>query len=257
MPPRNIWTEKEMILALDLYFRLPFGRLNSSTPEVKELAVLIGRTNNSVALRLVNYAACDPYIINSGRKGMPAGKKTCMPYWERFAENREELFYLAAIYRAEYSKQTIEKELHIMPKDFVGKEREAVIKQRVNQKAFHDMIFANYENRCAITGINIPSLLIASHIVPWADNVKERLNPANGICLSALYDKAFDKGLIGIRPDDYSIILSKELMSYNKEDFFKKHFLEIENKNIILPIEHEPQKEFLDYHINNIFAKHN
>lgn len=70
---RNEWTKDEMILALDLYYKLPFGKLSKNTSEVKELATLIGRTPSSVALRLTNYAACDPYIINSGRKGMVSG----------------------------------------------------------------------------------------------------------------------------------------------------------------------------------------
>ena len=89
---RNLWTDEEMILALDLYFKLPFGRLNRTTPEVKELAALIGRTNNSVALRLVNYAACDPYIRETGRTGMTSGMGKCMPFWNYFSNNKEELF---------------------------------------------------------------------------------------------------------------------------------------------------------------------
>ena len=68
------WTREELILTLSIYFQLPFGRLNRNTKEVKELAKIIGRSYNSAALRLVNFAACDPYIINSGRTGMPAGR---------------------------------------------------------------------------------------------------------------------------------------------------------------------------------------
>ena len=89
---RNVWTRDELILALDLYFRLPFGRLNRTTPEVIELAYLIGRTNNSVALRLVNFAACDPVIIESGRTGMPGGVSICKPIWDEFLDRKEDLF---------------------------------------------------------------------------------------------------------------------------------------------------------------------
>ncbi len=70
MARSNLWTDDEMIVVLELYFKLTFGRLNRNTPEVKALAQLIGRSDNSVALRLVNYAACDPYILNSGRHGV-------------------------------------------------------------------------------------------------------------------------------------------------------------------------------------------
>lgn len=89
---RNLWTRDELILVLDLYFRLPFGRLNRSTPEVMELANLIGRTNNSVALRLVNFAACDPVIIESGRTGMSGGLSICKPIWDEYSENEKICF---------------------------------------------------------------------------------------------------------------------------------------------------------------------
>lgn len=68
--PRNLWTREELVVTLALYFQLPFGRLNYATKEVIDLANILGRTSNSVALRLSNFAACDPYIINSGRHGM-------------------------------------------------------------------------------------------------------------------------------------------------------------------------------------------
>ncbi|MGM9813258.1 MAG: hypothetical protein ACI30V_10525 [Muribaculaceae bacterium] len=64
-----------MILALALYFKIPFGRMNDTTPEVAALANLIRRSPNSVAIRIGNYAACDPYILATGRKGMPGSEK--------------------------------------------------------------------------------------------------------------------------------------------------------------------------------------
>ena len=252
---RILWTDDEMILALDLYFKLPFGRLNHTTPEVIDLANMIGRTNNSVALRLSNYAACDPYILNSGRHGMSSGVDRCQPYWDKYSENREKLFLDAENIRAKYKKVDIEKHLSISKEDFVGYERDAVIKQRVNQNAFREMVLANYENRCAITCINLPQLLIASHIIPWAKDEKERINPENGICLSPLYDMAFDKGLIGVRTD-YTIILSKEIKEHKNEPFYEKYFASIGDKSIRLPLEHIPNKNFLEYHLENIFAKH-
>lgn len=254
--PRNLWTDDEMILALDLYFKLPFGRLNSTTPEVKKLAELIGRTNNSVALRLVNYAACDPYIRETGRTGMTSGMDKCMPYWNHFANNKEELFLRAEEIKAKLTKKPIEQILSLTPTDFVGKERETVIRQRVNQSSFRSMILANYNEKCAITGICIPQLLVASHIIPWADSESERLNPENGICLSPLYDKAFDRGLIGIRTD-YTIVISNELKEFHKKEFYSSFFAPIENNTITLPEEHAPNKLFLEYHLEHIFKLHN
>ena len=256
MAQRNLWSDDEMIIVLDLYFKLPFGRLNKNTPEVKALAKLIDRTDNSVALRLVNYAACDPYILSSGRHGMASGRDRCMPYWNQYANDKEGLFLKAEEIRAKLSKTSIEKLLDINPEDFVGKERAAVIKQRVNQSSFRAMILGNYENKCAVTGIDIPELLIASHIVPWSIDETNRLNPSNGICLSPLYDKMFDKGLIGIS-EDYSIQLSYELKQRAGKDFYNNHIGFIADRKLRLPIEHLPDPAFLEYHYNNIFAPHN
>lgn len=65
------------------------------------------------------------------------------------------------------------------------------VKTRVNQNVFRQMVMANYAGKCAITGIDIPDLLVASHIVLWRVNENERLNPENGICLSPLYNRAY------------------------------------------------------------------
>lgn len=254
---RKDWTEEEMILSLDLYYKLPFSRINKNNPEVQSLAALIGRTSSSVALRLANYAACDPYIVNSGRKGMTSGIGKCKPFWDYYASNMEELFLRAETIKASMVAKPIEDVLDINPSDFVGKEREAVIKQRVNQNSFRSIILANYNERCAISGLSVPQLLVASHIIPWSDDVTNRLNPANGICLSPLYDQAFDKGYISIRPDDYTVMISNELRGYKRCDFYQGFFLLFENKPICLPDKHMPNPKFLEYHINNIFVAHN
>ena len=243
-----------MILALSVYFQLPFGRLNHTTPEVKELARILGRSENSAALRLVNFAACDPYIINSGRTGMTSGIGVCMPIWEEFYEDRERLFSEALRIKAALLHKSVEETLHLTASDLEGKERTAVIRQRVNQSVFRSMILYNYEERCAITGINIPELLVAGHIIPWADSSpQQKLSPENGICLSALYDKAFDKGLITISPDDYTICLSSALQEYETQEFYDQHFGCISGQKITMPIEHKPNRDFLAYHREKVF----
>jgi len=252
--PRRLWTRDELILTLSVYFQLPFGRLNHTTREVKELAKIIGRTDNSAAIRLVNFAACDPYIINSGRTGMTAGVSVCKPIWDEFADDKERLFFEAQRIKANLLKKPIEETLQITKKDLVGKEKQVVIKQRVNQSAFRSMVLSNYEERCAITGINIPELLVAGHIIPWSESTpQQQLNPENGICFSALYDKVFDLGLITVSPDDYTVRLSSALREYEKKDYFDKHFGSINGMPITLPIEHKPNRDFLAYHRDHVF----
>ena len=128
--------------------------------------------------------------------------------------------------------------------------------RRKGQDYFRHMILANYNGRCALTGINIRELLLASHIIPWADksHKRDRLNPCNGICLSALYDKAFDKGLITISPDDYTVCLSSALHEYETQDFYDRHFGSISGRKITLPTEYRPDRDFLAYHRDRVFV---
>jgi len=120
-------------------------------------------------------------------------------------------------------------------------------------------VIANYSGKCAISGIDIPDLLFASHIIPWAKDEKERLNPENGICFSALYNQAFDKGLIGLN-DDYEILISTELKKKDRNDYYKRFFDGLGGRQIRLPAKYLPRKEFLAWHstfmkINKIILK--
>ena len=129
-------------------------------------------------------------------------------------------------------------------------------KRRKGQEFFRRMILSNYSVRCALTGIDIPQLLLASHIIPWKDKLykKERLNPSNGICLSALYDKAFDKGLITFSPDDYTVCLSSALRENETKDYYDQHFGRIIGRKLTLPTEYLPNREFLAYHRDHVFV---
>jgi putative restriction endonuclease len=77
-------------------------------------------------------------------------------------------------------------------------------------------------------------LLFASHIIPWSINEKERLNPGNGLCLSATFDKAFDKGFIGIDVN-YNILISGKLKKHSKMENFKAEFGKHEGLKINTP----------------------
>jgi len=80
MARADAWTREEMILVLNLYLKLPFGKMDRRNPEVKRMAEIIGRTPNSVAFRLVNFAACDPNLKQRGITGMTHGDRKCGEY---------------------------------------------------------------------------------------------------------------------------------------------------------------------------------
>jgi putative restriction endonuclease len=257
MASLNLWSREELILAFNLYLKLPFGKMHSRTPEVVELAGLTGRTSSSIAFRLTNFASCDPYHQQRGVKGMEGGKKQCQPIWDEFFNNQEELIFLSEQIRATFEKTTIEEKFKNLFKDITdlkGETRIREVKTRVNQSVFREIVISNYNQTCAISGIKVPQLLVASHIIPWSKNEKQRLNPENGICLSSLYDKAFDTGLITF-DTNYQLKISKYLNEFKLEPNVQKFIFEFEKKEIILPIRFLPNKEFLAYHQEEIFIK--
>ena len=84
------------------------------------------------------------------------------------------------------------------------------MQQRIKQDFFRRAVLASYRGRCCISGVGEPRLLIASHIVPWREDKANRLNPSNGLCLSAIHDKAFDSYLFSLT-DDGRVVLSAAL----------------------------------------------
>ncbi len=82
-------------------------------------------------------------------------------------------------------------------------EAERLVVQRIGQDVFRQSLLAYWNHRCPMTGVSDPSLLRASHVVPWAecDDDAHRLDVHNGLLLSALWDAAFDAGKISFTDD--------------------------------------------------------
>lgn len=255
MAERKLWTREELVLALNLYLKLPFGKLHSGTQEIVHLAGLIGRTASSVAMRLNYFAAVDPYHQKRGIIGLPGGKKQVEPIWNDFLNNKDELLFESERILATLEKQSLEEKFSDALQDLrqlQGEDKVRAVKTRVNQNVFRQIVMVNYAGRCAISGIDIPDFLVASHIVPWAKDEKERLNPENGICLSSLYDRAYDKGYIGIN-ERYEVVLSLALKKKDNEPYYEPWFARLLDKKMNLPQKYLPAKSFLQYHMDVVF----
>lgn len=255
--PKNLWTREELILAFNLYLKLPFGKMHKHTLEIIELAKLLGRTPSSIGMRLGNYASCDPQLQARGIGGLKGGMNQVKPIWDEFYENQEELVFLSEQILAEREETSIENKYNDILSDILNVEGSTVlrlVKTRVNQSFFRTMVLNNYNTKCCITGIDIPELLVASHIIPWSQNEKERLNPRNGLCLNALHDKAFDRGYLTITPE-YEIKISTSILSNPNDNSINDYFLRYEKQKIKVPEKFVPSKEFLDFHYHNIFKK--
>lgn len=256
-PQRKLWSREELILALTLYLKLPFGKLHSGNSEIIHLAQIIDRTAGSVAMRLNNFASIDPYHQQRGIGGLPGGKKQVEPIWNEFINNREELLFESERILAEKENVAMESKFADILKGtehLKGEYKLREVKTRVNQNVFRQIVMANYDNKCAITGIDIPDLLTASHIIPWSKNEKERLNPENGICLSPLYDKAYDNGYIGIN-EKFELLVSADLKKKQKREYYIDNFSRLIGRKITLPKKYYPRKDFLEFHLDVIFRK--
>ena len=131
----------------------------------------------------------------------------------------------------------------------------ALIRVRRGQQFFRQTILSSYGVRCCISEINVPRLLVASHIKPWRDFPKEKLDPQNGVCLSSLHDAAFDAGLITI-DETFTVLVSPKLKRYLPSTALKHNFSRFEGTQIRMPEKvAEPNPAFLRYHHKNIFQK--
>jgi putative restriction endonuclease len=128
-----------------------------------------------------------------------------------------------------------------------GKERLQSIKARIGQQTFRSVILAIYRNRCGLTGIDLPEVNRASHIIGWAERAETRMDPRNGICLSATYDAAFDRKLITF-DDDFRLVLGKSMRDRVPTETLKHHFLSKEGQRLELPSRLHPLKEYLEHH---------
>ena len=102
-------------------------------------------------------------------------------------------------------------------------EVERLVVQRIGQDLFRAALMTRWNSRCPLTGITDPALLRASHIIPWAacETDAERLNPDNGLLLSALWDAAFDKGLVSFN-DEGTPIFNKNLSAAAEDQLIWK-----------------------------------
>jgi putative restriction endonuclease len=251
----NLWTRDQTIIALAVYCKIPFNRVSSTHPLILKYSKIIGRSANALKMKIGNFGSFDPELKRRGIVGLTNTSQLDEQVWTDFENNWEELAIQSESLIAALSNVSIEKSLEIEILNFpAGKEREAIVKTRVNQSFFRSAILSSYDSTCCITGLSVPEFLIASHIIPWSKDMNERTNPRNGLCLNSLHDKAFDKGFISVTPD-YEIKISDKLDVKLNEPIVNDYFIKYRNTKIRLPERFVPKKEFLDYHFNNIFLK--
>jgi hypothetical protein len=253
----NRWTEAETKRALYLYFQLPFGQIHSRNPEVIRLADALGRTPSSVAMKLANFASLDPKITETGRKGLVGATALDRQVWEQFNSDWTRLIAEAETLEAseplggDAVKEEAQQFVFLPP---TGPTTVRVtVEQRLGQNFFRRAVLANYDGKCCITGIADDHLLNASHIRPWGIDEVNRHNPRNGLCLSATFDRAFDRGLMGVDESGRARFSRRLLESDSVET--RSFFLPYEGKSLSNAVRFDPDATFLRWHRENCFRE--
>ncbi|MFZ9374676.1 MAG: HNH endonuclease [Burkholderiaceae bacterium] len=251
MPNKSLWSREETLAALHVYLLLPFGQLHQRHPLIKQVASWLGRTPGSVAMKLANIASLDADITSTGRTGLGGASAQDRKIWSEFmdlpalmTQDAARAFdQLAEGNNAPTAIDVVDE----VPEVAEGKTRTATVQVRVNQARFRKQVLANYDSACCISGLAHPRLLIASHIVPWSDDAGNRLNPRNGLCLSALHDKAYDAGLLTVLPD-YRVRVSKGLNTTKADAFLSATLTAFDGQPIRVPSRFKPDPELLEKH---------
>jgi len=246
------WTEHELLIAMNLYCRLPFGQFDQSNKHVCEVAEKIDRTPGALAMKLSNLASLDSYHQSRGVVGLRGASNLDRKVWASFQENwsnmaeKSEAAFESLMTDATISQTKTEIE-NYTPEG--PSETERTVKARRLQQFFRKVVLASYENRCTLTGIAVPQLLVASHIIPWSENENRRADPTNGLCLNALHDKAFDRHLITF-DEDFRLVVSSFLKKGEIPEFQSANFAKLEGTTLTLPHRFAPDPYALKEHRN-------
>lgn len=236
------WTRDQLLVVLNLYHKLRFGQFDQRQPVIIDLATRIGRTPSAVAMKLSNLASLDPALKLRGIRGLEGASNLDREVWDEYHANPADMVPLGqerfdALF-AETEGDTTEvipgmgiQRVHRAPTGTTETTR--LTKQRRGQEYFRQIVLNNYDNRCAITGLPVRELLIASHILPWSGHEAERLNVRNGICLNRLHDAAFDRGLIAF-DDNLCLLLSSHLKDLLPHEAVEASFVVHEGKALYL-----------------------
>jgi putative restriction endonuclease len=247
----QLWNREELILAFDLYCRIPFKKTKANNPEVIHLAALLNRSPGSVARKLGNFGSFDPELKKQQVKGLTHAGKLDAEVWHEFNSNWNHLVLEARRLRLQIGDTAESIDDADIPLPRGASEREALHKTRVHQAFFRQAILSSYEDSCCITGLRIPECLVASHIVPWSISEEHRTDPRNGLCLSATFDRLFDRGLITV-DDNLEVVVSQRLRKAGDKST-NDMICRYHGAPMLRPRRFVPLQTYLEWHRQNAF----
>ena len=161
------WTRQQSLVAFSLYCRLPFGRFHSRNPEIIQYAHIIGRTPSALAMKLSNIASLDPAITSTGRSGLTGASATDKALWQEMQQDWAAFVIAMAQAEREFGAEQVIAQSNTAEK---STSKLAEVTVRIGQQFFRNAVLSAYNQRCCISGLANPKLLVASHIVPWSQD---------------------------------------------------------------------------------------
>ena len=259
---RKPWSREELLILLNLYEKIPFGKFDQGNPVLVDVARRMERTPGSVAMKLSNLASLDARLAARGIKGLSGASALDRAVWNEFHAQHEALAPESEALLAELLTGDADSPIEVQPEAITvlrapegPTEGTASVKVRRGQRYFRQAVLNAYNGRCAVTGLGIRDLLVASHIIPWNAAEQHRLDPQNGIALNALHDKAFDRGLITF-DTDLRLVCDPSLRDHFADATAAQHFKAYEGKPLAIPAEAAgPKPEYLAWHRAEVFGK--
>ncbi|MBC8373315.1 MAG: HNH endonuclease [Phycisphaerae bacterium] len=251
---RRNWARDELVVAFNLYCRMPFGQIRHQNPVIVQLAQSIGRTPSALSMKMGNFARLDPAHQRRNVGGLSHGGKLDRQVWDEFHANWETLALESqlALQRLDAGVNgDQELEAPVLPGDKPS-EITRQVKVRLVQRFFRDSVLSSYDYACTICELRLRKMLNASHIIPWSVDAARRADPRNGLSLCAFHDRAFDRGLITL-DEHLRVTVSEQARIEDPPKLHHVGLLEIENRPIRLPERFHPDAEALAYHRENIF----
>jgi len=250
----HTWTHDQLLAAFYLYLQLKPNEIQSPSPLVSLFALHLGKPKEAITAKLRTLAQLDPVLANQSIRSSDNVTELDQKVATEF-QNRWTATVLTASDAYEdivgaYKEALDPPQISASDAAYLfnaGQTREAIVQVRVNQRIFRKAILNGYDSTCCISGLKNEKLLIASHIVPWSMDVENRLNPENGLCLSALHDRAYDQGLITVLPD-FTIRVSPRLLKQKGNSFLSHSLLRYDGRKITLPGRFQPRTDFLKSH---------
>lgn len=221
---RRLWTEDETLFLFHVLLSESARDLRTDSPRVAEIAGLLDRRPGSVHRKLEDIRSNDPAYLSKGRKGTNCAQFVRDVWTGLYGDYGPTMSRIKGAFTSVCDGFAIVSELSVEPDIPPGLDVPVEATYRDGQQVFRRMVANNFDRSCCITGIVTPTLLVASHIKPWASSSPaERTDPCNGLYLNRLHDGLFDQHLMTL-DDDLRIEYADSVRRENTEETFEMFF---------------------------------